>query len=207
MYVLPLLMSKLSKQMDQMAMFPYFPYENDKPMSKLVGGLYRRDADPPHGFPQFDAPPDARFAFGAARWFQGDEVRKSCNKKPEIEITPTKKNIACFSWSGFSSHAMVKISVCFWCRRYLEAKIWGDLLGFAIATSGYISQWTDQPCPLGRMHQRLPCLGKRWQTRSGWEERTRDLGISWGLGEEICSQRWSWWLRQHVVLLTVNILF
>ena len=116
-------------------------------------------------------------------------MRKSCNKNLKLRLPLLKKTLHVFLDPDFHRMQWWTFLYGFWCRRYLETKIWGDLLGFAIVTSGYIRQWTDQPCPLGRMHQRLPSLGKRWQTRKRDGRSGHETSEGWG--EEICSQRWS----------------
>ena len=114
MYVLPLLMSKLSKQMDHMAMFPYFPYEIDKPMSKLVGGL----ALSTWCRPSTASRSLMRRRMRALRLGQPGDFRvmkwgSLATKGLNLRLPLLKKNIACFCWSGCSSHAMVNISVWF----------------------------------------------------------------------------------------------
>lgn len=164
-------------------MFPCFSYENDKPMSKLVGGLalstWCRPSTASRSLMRrrmralrLGQPGDFRVMKWVSLATKSLELRLPLLKNKQLHVFLDPIFIAC-DGEDFCMVFDVAIS----------KQIWGDLLGFAIVTSGYISQWTDQPCPLGRMHQRLPCLGKRWQTRKRDGRRwTWDLGTSESVG-------------------------
>ena len=159
-------------------------------MSKLVGGLALSTwcLSPPQLTAVWCAAGCALCVWGSpviSGWWSEEVLQQ---KAWNLRL-PLLKNIACFCWSGWFKMRWWTFLYGFWCRRYLETKIWGDLLGFALVTIvATVSQWTDQPCPLGRMPQRLPCLGKRWSRRGKGmggvdiDMRPRNLGISWGFG-------------------------